>query len=391
MDKLHCGIITLLRSGVTGEILRLPEEFDMDAAYDMLARHHVLALAYMGAIRCGVNKDLPAMRKLFQGYCRYMFKSEAQMTAVNKLCAEFNAAGIEYMTLKGCNLKEMYRKPELRVMGDADILVRTEQKEEIASIMRKLGYSHVTESDHEIIWRSDALCVELHKRLIPSYNKDYFRYYGDGWQLAKRISGSRFGMEHEDEFIYIFTHFAKHYRDGGIGCRHITDLWVYRWANPDMNEEYISCELEKLSLKAFYDNISKTLKVWFEGAQGDEKTEFITSAIFKSGSWGNKEARRVAVVAKNAEESGSVSAGKVRQAVTMIFPSLRVMRSKYKVLNKLPFLMPIFWPVRWISGILFRRKNVRAQAEMLTAVSADNIRDFRDSLTYVGLDFNFKE
>jgi len=52
--------------------------------------------------------------------------------------------------------------------------------------MADLGYEELYESDHELVWNHDLMRIELHKRLIPSYNKDYYQYYGDGWQLAKK-------------------------------------------------------------------------------------------------------------------------------------------------------------------------------------------------------------
>ncbi len=94
--------------------------------------------------------------------------------------------------------------------------------------MNRLGYLPGVESNHEYVWdKKNMLHVELHKMLIPSYNKDYYAYFGDGWRLAKKYDGSEFKMSDEDTFVYIFTHFAKHYRDAGIGIRHITDIYVY--------------------------------------------------------------------------------------------------------------------------------------------------------------------
>ena len=58
-------------------------------------------------------------------------------------------------------------------------------------------------------------------------------------------------MTPEDEFIYLFTHFAKHYRDGGIGCRYVVDLWVFLRNNPTMDPEKIKRELDKLQLREF--------------------------------------------------------------------------------------------------------------------------------------------
>ena len=58
----------------------------------------------------------------------------------------------------------------MRTMGDADILIKTEQYERIVPIMNRLGYLPGVESNHEYVWdKKNMLHVELHKMLIQSY------------------------------------------------------------------------------------------------------------------------------------------------------------------------------------------------------------------------------
>ena len=148
-------------------------------------------------------------------------------------------------------------------MGDADILIRLEQYDRIRPILESQGFTEQTETDHELIWNDEELCLELHKHLIPSYNRDYYDYFGNGWQLAAADAHGRCAMDPEDTFIFLLVHFAKHYRDGGIGLRHITDLLVFRRAHPVMDEGYIRTALERLELTEFYRHICRLLDYWF--------------------------------------------------------------------------------------------------------------------------------
>lgn len=224
MNDVQRGLALLMKSAITGEACALPETFSMEKASDTIKRHKIATLAYDGAIRCGIERNLPEMQRLFQEYCRIMLHSEGQLRAVTEICRAFDENGIDYMPLKGCNLKRIYPKPELRQMGDADILVRKEQYARIRPILRSMGFEEGMESDHEWAWHRKDLYLELHRRLIPSYNEDYYAYFGDGWRLAKCSQGTRYALSREDEFIFIFTHFAKHFRDGGAGCRYVLDL-----------------------------------------------------------------------------------------------------------------------------------------------------------------------
>jgi len=391
MDDLQLGIIKLIRSAITGEKCELPAAFDLEIAFERILKHHIVPMAYEGAVRCGIDKKLPVMQKMFQLYARNLLYSDGQLCDVEKICNAFVDAGIDYVPLKGCVIKHLYPKPEMRPMGDADILIRTEQYDRIKPIIAGLGFVECEESDHELKWNSKSLHLELHKRLIPSYNKDYYRYFGDGWQLARAVSATRYALSYEDEFIFLFTHFAKHYRDGGIGFRHVTDLFVYRRAHPDLDEQYISDELRKLQLDEFYRNIQKLIDVWFGSSEGDEKTEFITAVIYENGSWGNSIDHLLAEGVKNGQSVGSIELGRLRKLMRLIFPSAQTLQRRYPILCKAPILLPFLWPIRWITALIFRRDNVKYQQNVFETATPEKIKEYKQALNYVGLDYNFIE
>ena len=389
MDQIQKGIITILRSAITGERLALPEEFDLETAYHQVSGHHMATLVYEGAARCGVSRQLPVMQELFQAYCKTMLASEKQMKAVRRITMAFDAEGIDYMPLKGCNMKAIYPKPELRIMSDADILIRTEQYDRIIPVMESLGFVSVLESDHELIWRSSSLYLELHKHLIPSYNKDYYAYFGDGWSLARPVEGTRYAMSPEDTWIYLFTHMAKHYRDGGIGCRHIVDLWVYRRANPGMDEAYIDAALDKLQLRVFHENICRLLGVWFEGREPDGTTDVLTACIFASGSWGKQEDHALSDAIRNARSSVLGIGGRLGYIWRLLFPNVQNLTSSYPVLKKAPWLYPAVWADRLVRKLLIEGGKLRKHGRTLETLSRKKLDERQKMLRFVGLDYNF--
>lgn len=389
-DAQNLGLIALLRAGLTGESQVLPTDFDPEPFYGQARRHQIQPICYMGGIHCGLDKGLPVMQTLFRDYCAALHYSERQRIALDELLSAFKQVGVDHMPLKGCGLKDLYPSPEMRTMGDVDILIRTEQYEEkIVPVMERLGFERGVESDHELIWRKDALLVELHKRLIPSYNKDYFAYYGDGWQLATVCDGTRFAMSREDEFVYLFTHFAKHYRDGGIGCRHLADLWLFKRAYAP-NEEEVRTKLERLGLLKFYHNIVRVLAVWFELGKGDERTEHITDFVCSSGSWGTHGAHVVAAVVREKQNDETAAQARRKRAIRLLFPSLADMKQKYPVLKRLPILLPGCWVLRGLTAICSGNKVARKGKEYRYATE-QRVSEYEQALHYVGLDFNFEE
>jgi len=47
------------------------------------------------------------------------------------------------------------------------------------------------------------------------------------------------------------------------------------------------------------------------------------------------------------------------------------------------------WVYRWVTALLFRRRNIQIQKRQLKIVTAENISSFQEFLEYVGLSFNF--
>lgn len=385
MSATQQGIFALLKSAVTCQPQQLPESFDLASAEQLIRKHHMVPLIYAGAVQCGISRQLPVMRSFFRSYCKALQASERQMMALNRLLEAFEENGIDYMPLKGSRLKALYSAPELRTMGDADILIRMEQYEKIRPVLISLGFAEKNETDHELVWESEELFLELHKRLIPSYNQDFYAYFGDGWQLAKRTSGSKYTMAPEDEWIYLFTHFAKHFRDGGIGCRHVVDLWVFRRENPNLDEGYIRTELEKLELQDFYENVVSLVATWFDGAVSNAKVDFMTEYILNSGSWGAMETRVVSRVIRDTARVEGTFRGKIVYVLQTAFPSLEMLRGKYRILRKYPWLLPAVWLLRPFYKILFEFRSLDRQKREMAAIRTARLQEQRKAMQIVGL------
>ena len=389
LDIISKGIIILLKSAILQTPGILPDGFHIGQAMPVIREHNLVPLCYEGAVSCGISPMDPAMRELFQSYCKILQISERQIRELQSLYAAFEEHGIDYLPLKGSRMKYLYPKPELRTMGDADILIRTEQYERLVPVLERLGFTAGQETDHELVWRSKGLYLELHKRLIPSYNRDLYPYFGDGWNRAVKEKGCRYGMKAEDEFIYLFTHFAKHFRDGGIGCRHVADLWVFLRAKADLDETYIQKELEKLQLLGFYQNVRTLMPVWFEDGLCDEKTELMTEFIFASGSFGRIESRVLSITVRDTGHYPLGFNGRLMYLWRTAFPGVDVLKEKYTVLKRMPWMLPLVWLVRPFYKILFETKDLHRQKKNIMTLSRENLDQKDRMLKYFDLEYRF--
>lgn len=384
MNIAQKGVLTLIKSAIEEKSYPLPEGFSINEAYDFIIKHGIMMTAYDGAVRCGISASEPAMQKLFKIYIANMFQSEKQMKAVSSVCFAFDENGIDYLPLKGCNIKSLYPKPELRPMGDADILIRKEQYAEVKAVLIELGFEEGNHYRHQYVWKSKDLCLEIHIMPVQEDYERFYAYYGDGWEKAIKTEANRYIWSSEDEFIYSVVHFAKHYLSGGIGLRHAADIFVYLRAFPEMDFGYIENELEKLGILEFYKNIRKVLDFWFEEGKADEAAEMISEFVLQSGNWGTFESAAVSRDIRKNKNSEKFS--KTKTILGEAFPPLSAMKERYPVLEKLPVLLPAFWGTRIGETLIFRKKNVSKKLKYIKAVDIEKVDAYRKNLEKAGFD-----
>jgi len=389
MDAQKTGVITLIKSAIDGKSYPLPEGFDLPQAVQTAIDHRIVALIYYGALNCGISKNCEPMQVLFRYIVAIMTVDAQQNHEIQRVCSAFDENRIDYLPMKGTVLKKLYPKSEMRTMGDADILIRKDQYPQIQPIMESLGFTFRYESDHELVWKRNRLELELHKRVMTTYNKDFYQYFGTGWRFARKVTetGTRYDISDEDFYIYMFVHFTKHYRVSGIGIKHLVDLWVYRCAKRELNDRYINAELKKLKLDVFHGHILETLDMWFHGGAQESIPEYITDVIFTSGEYGLAETAQAARILRDSKQTtGSVKRSRFNAFLARIFLPYRGMCIKYPVLYKVPILLPFLWIYRGITTVLFRADKIKAYLKHDDSMD-EKIDQHQQALNMVGLDF----
>ncbi len=390
LSVLEQGIITLIRNALKGEKQTLPEGFDAKIAYELAKAHQIIPIVYYGGAHIEDFANSEAGTKMLMTTMSFASLSVNQLIEVDRVCSAFEENKIEYLKLKGTILKPLYPNPEMRMMSDSDILIRQEQMGKIEPIMKSLGYVNVTNSDHEWIWQNDIITIELHKRLIASYQKDFYEFFGDGWRLALPVEGkSEYKMSSENELIYLFTHLSKHYRDSGIGVKHFTDIYVFLNSHRELDINYVRECLLKLGLLTFFDNVTAMLGVWFDGNECDEVSAFITGKVFGSGVYGQRLTSLKSEALKRKKSNKKQT--RVGRFFSHVFPPYRIMRNMFPVLNKVAILLPIMWIWRILKLIFCGKSKIeRYKRESEIEITETQIDEYQLELDYVGLDFNFE-
>ena len=390
MKEYQRDLLALIENALSGTENEVSQDFNWEKAYRFAVSQQLISLIYYGALRCPRFKESGMQQMFSKTNAANVSISERQLHAFREIRDTFEKAGISFLPLKGICLKSMYPYPEMRAMGDLDIFIKTEEYDKIKAIMTEIGYTEGTETDHELHWYNDHLCIEFHKRLIPSYNKDYYAYYRDGWALAEKIMDNSYEyiLKDEDFFIYIFTHFAKHYRGKGAGVKYIIDFYSFYKSHPNYDEDYVKSQLKILGLDVFYENILKLLRVWFGKDSGDEITDYLTDRIFSCGVYGTKENSMLSEGVRISKKHKNV---KLHKFFSVVFPSFSGMKTLYPILKKLPFLLPFCWVIRWFKVLFTKNKNIKRELTNLKKYDARAIAEYEEELNFVGLDYNFKD
>ncbi len=387
MTTTQQGVLAMIKSAITGISDPLPEDFRLEPAMQLMFSQGLGAMCFLAAQNYGFDPNSETMLYLRDQYCFSCLRSEQQLMQIDRICQAFEQHGIAYMPVKGSIIKKRYPDHAMRNMCDADILIHDEEYDRIRPVMESLHFTETKESDHEHIWKIKGLTVELHKRLIPSYNKDYYSYFGEGWDLAKvNEGGCRWAMVPEDAFIYDTIHFAKHYRDASANAHFLIDLWIHRRCFPDMDQAYIRQQMTRLRMEGFYDNILHVISAWFENGPWDDKAERITGVLLNENLREQKDNKIIAKNTRAVQASGSVRKAKKNLFWQRIFPSKETMGYAYPQWKKVP--LPIAWVLRWFYLLFCRGDALEKLKAPENRIDQQKVENYRQDLEYIGLQFS---
>ena len=216
-------------------------------------------------------------------------------------------------------------------------------------------------------------------------NKECNDYFEDGWKHAIVESGTRYKMSVENTFVFLFTHFYRHFSAAGIGCRHVVDLWVYRRNHPEMDEAYLEKVFEQLKLREFYHNILRLIDVWFANGEIDDKTEIISQLIFKNGSWGSYLNRALNKGVRDMGGSDSALLSRIKYIWRIAFPPVMQLKKSFPVLRKCILLLPVIWVVRLFIKLFSVKEVFLKHRKGMSVLKQDKLENQKQLMRYIGL------
>lgn len=197
-------------------------------------------------------------------YKKYYIQSvliHERINEVGKLIDNIlNEAKIPHIFLKGYELQNLYPDPNLRMMGDIDVLVKPEDYDKVLKLLLNNNFKTLLESEKDYELSYNNINVELHHKLFEDFRilKDFFNK-----PFENTISNESYNYKFNNNynFIYIVGHYAKHI-NMGAGLREIIDIYLLL-KNKKLDIDYIKNIFKKFKLDKFFNMILNELSLIF--------------------------------------------------------------------------------------------------------------------------------
>lgn len=178
---------------------------------------------------------------LQSAFAHQVYHAKNQEVLLDKVRTGLSNASISYIFVKGVEIKKYYPRPELRSMGDADLIVSLEDKPNADMILEQIGFTKTAETNEWVYIKGDFE-VELHHAL--AYEKDSFaneQRLNDFWPYVKDNH-----LDMGFHFVYLLFHLRRHLFAHGAGFRQFMDIALV-CKNGEINWKWVREELRKES------------------------------------------------------------------------------------------------------------------------------------------------
>ncbi|MBP3321555.1 MAG: nucleotidyltransferase family protein [Clostridia bacterium] len=355
MDGTSRLFFNLLGQAVGDEICKAAEELSEQTLRELflLSKKHDLAhLIGFSLEKAGALPEGKAKEHFSKEQMLALYRYRRMEYEYGRICALFEAEGIDYMPLKGAVLRALYPEPWMRTSCDIDLLIKEEQTDSaIALLKSKLNCkSDGQKTFHDVhVHTESGVHLELHyniKEELDPMDGVLLRV----WDYALPEEGHPHRHLQSPEYLVFhqIAHAAYHFIKGGCGVRPLLDLWLLK-KKTTFDEKKLAALLKEAGLSLFAKNLFLLTEVWFEGREHCPLTLEMEEYVLGAGVYGTVE---------NAVAMGQEGEnGKTHYLLSQIFMPYKKLKERYSVLKKHPLLFPFFTVYRWFK-ILFSKKEL---------------------------------
>ena len=343
--------------------------------YKLAKKHDIAHLAAHAILKNGIPDDseckAPLVRERDQAMLRYMLLQHE----LDELSRVLDGQGIAYIPLKGSVIRVLYPEPWMRTSCDVDVLVSPEDLDAARdALVEQLGYtlSDVC-TDHDIsLFTRSGMHIELHYTLLEDDRRGE-AVISRVWEHSHLAEDSscRYLMSDEMFYLYHIAHMANHFTLGGCGARTLLDLYLLNHP-ARYDRDKLDLMLTECGFVEFERAMRELSEAWFGAGERGELLLDVEEYILTGGVYGTA-GNRIAV-------SQVKRGGRVRYLLSRIFISNKELKRKYPILEKRPYLIPIYHVKRWLKPIFNRETTERSLGEISVSSGAEKTADRTEQL-----------
>lgn len=353
-----------------------PADVDTQLLYKLSVKNTVQGILYLAVQAGKISLSAEITESLRKTYMATLAREASQQEEIEYIRNKFSEENVDFMFLKGTHLKSLYPVPEMRFMVDMDILVKEKDINRGGRIILERGFVQEMNNGKDIVLvKKPFLTIELHKSLFV---EDYFMhdYFTSVWDRAAKISDCEYKMKNNDLYVYTLSHLAEHYLEAGSCFRPLMDLYLMERTYSDLDFDYIHKQFKEISIDKFAENIRKLYKCAFDGEEYNENLIMMENYIVFGAP-----VKNASEVSKTTQNNKS----KFNRFMSELFPKIKHMKLRYPILEKAPFLMPVFWFVRIFEFIFKKGESINTRQRQITEVDQKDIDIMKDIFEKSGL------
>ena len=246
-DKNIESFLALLRAGLwsaEGQNLRIDESTDWQKVYQLAGEQSVVGLITEG-IEYVVKGKAP--QEIVLQCIGESLQQEQSNSAMNQFIAELiekmRNADIYTLLVKGQGIAQCYEKPLWRVSGDVDLLLSDSNYGKAREFLLPLSTDNKPDERYSkhLGMNIDQWYVEIHGTLRTGLSGRIDKVVDEvqgsvfyGGEVRSWLNGKTtvFLPSPDNDVIFVFTHFIKHFYKEGMNLRQICDwcrlLWTFK-------------------------------------------------------------------------------------------------------------------------------------------------------------------
>ena len=378
-------IVKLCKASIYDKVPEKPKvTLDWNYIYNKSVEQNIAGLLFVAVSR--LEAEFQPDNKLMEKWNSAMFSTILTMSnryneffRINKLMQD---NGITFIGLKGCVVRNLYPVPELRTMGDFDILTQKKNLSRIADIFRSQGYAiedyffGINVDSAKAHWEIFITTEEEIKVNTKKWDEIFFGNQEEN-DICNTLKPTYF-------LAHMIIHTARHFMQQGAGIRNLLDIALYiNKFRDDIDFKAIETICKEQNYFKIYCYILNSVNLYFDvnisniiysKVNCDKFIEY----MLLNGVFGKNDNVLIRQIALDEDKDK-------RKWIRLFFPSVQALKNRYKYLRKFPFLLPIAWIQRIIYG-RFNKKVTFLQMFKSTSEAFDFSDERIKRLGELGLD-----